>query len=77
MVNSATDTPDRPGRLIVPLYDEKEAVDKIKNLPHDVRLHLSHVVRNGMCLAVSAVKLGHDVEKAISEFESRWTELGL
>lgn len=61
----------------MPLYDEKEAVDKIKNMDHDVRLHLSHVVRNGMCLMLSAVKLGHDVEKAVFEFESRWTELGL
>lgn len=61
----------------MPLYDEKEAVDKIKNLPHDVRLHLSHVVRNGLCVTLSASKLGHDVEKAIFEFESRWTELGL
>lgn len=67
----------RKGPFIVPLYDEKEALNKIKDLDLDVRLHLSHVVRNGMCLMLSAVRLGHDVEKAVFEFESRWTELGL
>ncbi|MFQ5736747.1 MAG: hypothetical protein ACE5GY_07775 [Thermodesulfobacteriota bacterium] len=57
------------------LYEEKSAVEHIRSLPMEARLHLSHVVRNGLCGVLSAVKLGADVERAIYEFESRWREL--
>ncbi len=57
------------------LYDEQSAIEQIKALPREGRLHLSHVVRNGLCEVLSAHKLGRDVERAIYEFESRWKRL--
>lgn len=59
------------------LYDEARAVNAIGELSVEARMHLSHVVRNGMALVLSASRLGGDVEKAVFEFESRWKELGL
>jgi hypothetical protein len=59
------------------MYDEDKAVEAIRDLPEEVRLHLSHVVRNGMCAVLASSRLGLDVEKAIFEFESKWGELGL
>ncbi len=56
-------------------YDEKDAVEQIKALPREVRLHLSHVVRNGLCEVLSAFMHGGDVERAIYAFEARWKEL--
>lgn len=58
-------------------YDEKKAVDMIGEMPDGVRHHLSHVVRNGMCMVLASHKGGGDVERALFEFESRWRELGL
>lgn len=59
------------------LYDEDMAVEEIKRIPLDARLHLSHVVRNGMCVIIANYKLGGDVEKAVLELEKRWGEFGL
>lgn len=59
------------------IYDEAGAVEAIGGLSVEARMHLSHVVRNGMAVVLSAARLGHDVEKAVFEFESRWKELGL
>jgi len=59
------------------LYDEAEAARKIRDLPLDVRLHLSHVARNGLTVILASSRLGRDVEKAVFEVESRFKELGL
>jgi len=59
------------------LYDEDRAIRTIRSLPDDVKLHLSHVVRNGMCTVLASYRLGLDVEESIREFESRWGELDL
>lgn len=59
------------------MYDEAKAVEAIRKIPSEGRLHLSHVVRNGMCAVLASLRLGLDVEKAIFEFEARWGELGL
>lgn len=68
---------DRISKVVM-LYDEEKAVEDIKALPRDVKLHLSHVVRNGLCVVLANIKTGDgDAEKAIFEFESRWKALGL
>lgn len=59
------------------LYDEKAAEEAIKALPSPVKMHLSHVVRNGMACVLSAARLGGDVEKVVMEMEARWEALGL
>lgn len=58
-------------------YDEDAAVKAIKSLPLPVRMHLSHIVRNGMACILAAARLGHDVEKVVIEMEGRWKGLGL
>lgn len=59
------------------LYDEDMAIEKIKRIPLDARLHLSHVVRNGMCVIIANYRLGGDVEKAVLDLEKIWGEFGL
>lgn len=59
------------------LYDEKKAVEAIRELPKDVKLHLSHVVRNGMMVVMAKCHLGINVEEAFEEFEKKWKDLGL
>lgn len=63
-------------------YDEDAAVKAIKSLPLPVRMHLSHIVRNGMANVLSALKCGCvaqdcGAEKALMEMETRWKDLGL
>lgn len=57
--------------------DDMRTIEEIKHLPSHIRLELAHVARNGMCVILSAHRLGGDVERAVFEFESRWKELGL
>lgn len=57
------------------IYDEAAAIEQIRSIGLEGRLHLSHVVRNGLCLVLAAHMLGEDVERAVYEFESRWKEL--
>jgi len=66
------------------LYDEDEAEAAIKALPRSARMHLSHVVRNGMSNVLSALKCGCTVkgvdcgaERELREMEARWKALGL
>lgn len=59
------------------LYDEKEVLEKIKELPRDVKLHLNHVVRNGFCKIIAASLLKGDVEEAVMDLEKQWVDLGL
>lgn len=60
------------------LYDEAEVMERIKNLhDKDIKNHLSHVVRNGVCCVLAAHKKGGDVERELSRFMERWRELGL
>jgi hypothetical protein len=61
----------------VGIIDESRTIEDIRRLPVDVRLHLAHVVRNGMCVILSAHRLGGDVERAIFDLESKWKEFGL
>ncbi len=57
--------------------DAAETIEQIKRLPKDVKAHLSHAGRNGILKVFSAYRLGHDVPKAIREFEKTWTDMGL
>jgi len=59
-------------------YDEKEVEQKIKELPIEVRLHLSHIIRNGLCLIYSAYKLRNsDIEKEITKLQEKIASIGL
>ncbi len=57
------------------IYDEAAAIEQIRSIGLEGRLHLSHVVRNGLCLVLAAHMLGGNVERVVYEFESRWKEL--
>ena len=60
------------------LYDEEKAVEDIKNLPRDVKLHLSHVIRNGLALQVAVCRLFSDgacCEKIKEEMEKLKTSI--
>jgi hypothetical protein len=59
------------------LYDEEEVVKKIEALPKDVKLHLSHIVRNGICNVSAAVVLDEDIAVALGRFMTKWEDLGL
>lgn len=59
------------------LYNEAQAVEDIKALPLAIRMHLSHIVRNGLSIVLAAHTVNGNVEKALNEFEARWQELGL
>ena len=37
------------------MYDEKKAVENIRKLPPHIKMHLSHVFRNGLCLIMAAI----------------------
>ncbi len=58
------------------LYDAFEVEEQIRQLPDPIRLHLSHVVRNGLMNILASHKSGN-VEAAVSTFEARWKELEL
>lgn len=65
-------------RRFVPRNDgEAAAVERINALPREARDLLSHVVRNGICNVLSAIRLEGDAEKALFELEARWEALGL
>ncbi len=38
------------------MHDEALAIEQLKALPRDARLHLSHVLRNGLCCIKGAIK---------------------
>lgn len=57
--------------------DEEAAVKEVRALSDNARRHLSHVVRNGLCIIISSARLGRDVERTVFELESKWRELGL
>lgn len=59
------------------LYDEEKALEEIRRMPVEARLHLSHVVRNSFCVIAALHRLGGDVGRAIEEFERKWREMGL
>jgi hypothetical protein len=61
----------------MPIYSEDRAVDEIKRLSGEAKLHLAHIVRNGLCSVLASYRLGLDVEETILEFESEWSGLGL
>ncbi len=52
-------------------------MDEIKRLSGEAKLHLAHIVRNGLCSVLASYRLGLDVEETILEFESEWGDLGL
>ena len=72
------------------LYDEEKAIEDIKDLPRDVKLHLSHVIRNGLMGVIAICRLfpGHPccedvkqlkkvVERNIFDLENEIKELDL
>lgn len=58
-------------------YVQERAEDDIRGLPEHVKLHLSHMARNGVCSILSSFRLGGDVERAIFDFEESLRRLGL
>jgi hypothetical protein len=59
------------------IYDTERAEAILRDLPNEAKLHLSHVVRNGICNVLAVYKLGQNVEEELQEFESEWEDLGL
>ncbi len=59
------------------MYDENAVVERIRELPKDVKAHLSHVGRNGILKILSAYRRGLDVEEAIRKHEKEWEVMGL
>lgn len=59
------------------LYDEAEVIAQIKALPLNVRMHLQHVMRNGLMVITSACVCNGDIENAIKQAEKRLKEIGL
>lgn len=60
------------------MYDENAVVKQIKELPKDVKAHLSHVGRNGVLKILSAYRRNIEAgEAAVREHEKEWEVLGL
>ena len=61
------------------MHNEPLAIEQLKALPKDAKMHLSHVLRNGLCLIMAAAdcKGKADVQKQVMELERKMEEMGL
>ena len=61
------------------MYDEKKAVEDIRKLPTHIKMHLSHVLKNGLCLIIAAIDRENRAkarEQAL-KLEGKLREMGL
>lgn len=59
------------------MHNEIEAIREIKDLSRNAKMHLSHILRNGLMLIVSENEDSIGVNKRIFELENKIKELGL
>ena len=62
-----------------PIHDESLAIEQLRALPRDARLHLAHVFRNGLCLIMAAIDRENRAkarEQAL-KLEGKLREMGL
>ncbi|MEK6532115.1 MAG: hypothetical protein AABZ23_06465 [Deltaproteobacteria bacterium] len=59
------------------MHNEMEAIREIKDLSKNAKMHLSHILRNGLMLVMSENEDNIGVNKRIFEIENKLKELGL
>ncbi|MCR4288581.1 MAG: hypothetical protein NUW09_11290 [Deltaproteobacteria bacterium] len=56
------------------MHNEDLAIEQIKSMPKDVKMHLSHVLRNRLCCIKGAIAL---IERQLEQCEKEMREMGL
>ena len=61
------------------MHNELLAIEQIKAMPRDAKLHLSHILRNGLCIIMGAADYQGkaDVIRQVMELEKKLEEMGL
>lgn len=64
------------GRIINPMHDEVLAIEQLKALPKDAKMHLAHILRNGLCAILGATYTDdkHEVRRRIQALEIEITK---
>ena len=61
------------------MHNEPLAIEQLKALPKDAKMHLSHIIRNGLCVIMCAADYQGKTEvvKQVMKLEKKFEELGL
>lgn len=61
------------------MHDEALAIEQIKAIPKDAKLHISHILRNGLCSILGATYTDgkEEVRRRLKVLEDKIQEMGL